>query len=170
MICLDCNKPLSIQGPGPCENCEVSHLPRHPVVGINHISQVLGALDALKAEEISLDDFDNIWASFYDLFVEFENKWKVSESSLQSRLSSALAPKFGPALEEIDESIQLLFQAVECLEAIPEEGLSAVDAAEEAVTRFFLGVCSNSALLLSELDTLQDDNSGPGLLFDLPSA
>ena len=170
MICLYCKELFLSQNPGTCEHCEISHHQRPPVVGVNHISQVLEALDSLKAEEISLEDFDSIWASFYDLFVEFDNKWKISESSLQSRLSSGLVERFGPALEEIDESIQLLFQAIECLEAIPEEGLSAVDAAEEAVTRFFLGVCSNSALLLNRLEALQADNSGPGLLFDLPSA
>ena len=170
MICLYCKEPLLSQNPDSCENCEIPHAPRPPVVGINHISQVLEALDSLKAEDISLEDFDSIWASFYELFVEFDDKWKISESSLQSRLSSGLAQKFGPALQEIDESIQLLYQAIECLEAIPEEGLPAVDAAEEAVTRFFLGVCSNSTLLLSKLDTLHLDTSGPGLLFDLPSA
>lgn len=169
MICLLCGETLSGDNPQDCKGCETAHEPRPPVVGINHVSQFLCALDDLRDEEISMEEFEEISGGFYELFAEFEAKWDLSNSDLESRLAGSLKRNFGKAMRGIDEALQLGFQAMECLEAVPVEGLDAVDAAEESMILFFQGVCANSALLLEKLDQLRSEEKSSGVLFN-PSA
>lgn len=170
MICLLCGETLEGDGLQSCGSCDTEHEARPPVVGINHFSQLLCALDYVREEEISLEDFEEISGAFYELFAEFEAKWGLSESDLESRLAGSLKQEFGEALRGIDEALQLGFQAMDALEAVPREGAAAVDAAEEALTLFFQGVCSNSAALLEKFDRLKSEDKSSGVLFDLPSA
>lgn len=170
MICLTCGEALVGDDPQTCDSCETSHVPRDPVVGINHVSQLLCAFDELREGDINLEEFEEVLGAFYELFAEFENKWKLSESDLGSRLSGTLKQEFGPALSGIDEALQLGFQAMESLEAIHQEGVDALDAAEEALVLFFQGVCANSAALLEKFDRMKSEDKGSGVLFNLPSA
>lgn len=170
MICLFCGEALEGDGPQTCGSCDTPHEPRPPVAGINHISQLLCALDDLRDETIGLDEFEEISATFCELFAEFEAKWNLTQSNLQSRLAGELQARFGKAVAGIDEALQLGFQAMESLDAIPEQGVEAADAAEEALVLFFQGVCTNAAALLETFDRLKAQDKGSGMLFNLPSA
>ncbi len=170
MICLYCETGLPNDQPQTCSECQAEHDSRPPVVGVNHVSQLLGALDAFRAEELDREDFEAAIEVFGEMLETFEQTWRTRESTLASRLSSSLAPRFGQALSGIDKALTDGFAAYALLESLAEapsdEGF---ERAESALISFFTAVCSNAAQALSEFDSLKAQAATSGALFNLPS-
>lgn len=170
MICLYCETELPHDRPQECPECQAEHDSRPPVIGVNHVSQLLGALDAFRAEELEAEDFRTAVEVFTDMMEAFEEKWKSKESPLAGRLSSSLQPRFEKALSEIDRALVIGFQTVELLETLAdapsEEGFKE---AESALITFFTTICANAAQALSEFDSLKSEAASSGALFNLPS-
>ena len=151
-----------------CPGCGFEHDARPPVVGVNHFSQVLVALDMLAEEEIDLEGFENIFFSFVEHLEQLDQKWGFREAPLAPRLAPSMIEKFGKQLGQFDEALQLGFQAVEWVEAILAGESDDFEAAESCLVGFFRGICAASASLLDNLDQFKDNSAG-GMLFNLPS-
>ncbi len=170
MICLYCETELPDDQPQACPECEAEHDSRPPVVGVNHVSQLLGALDSFRAEELDKEDFEAAVEVFGEMLDAFEQTWRTRESTLASRLSSSLQPRFEKTLRGIDEALAGGFSAMELLESLAdapsEEGFKR---AEAALIAFFTTICANAAQALSEFDSLKAQAATSGALFNLPS-
>jgi hypothetical protein len=138
------------------------------VVGVNHVSQVLSALDLLAEEEIGVEEFEAIFFTFVDQLEKLEQKWQFREVLLADRLAPTLKEKFGVQFQQLDQSLQMAFQGVEWVESILAGESDDFEAAEECLVGFFRGICGASALVLDNLDEF-DKNKGSGMLFNLPS-
>lgn len=168
MICLFCKAPLQDEPPIECEGCGMVHEDRPPVVGVNHVSQLLCALDLLAEGEFELEEFEAVFYAFCDKLEAVANKWHLREATLKERLSPPLAQKFGPLFAQLDEAFQLGFQGVEWTEALLAGESEDFDQVESLFIGFFRGVCGASAALLDGLDELNAEK-GSGKLFNLPS-
>lgn len=168
MICLYCKTEIKGDPPLVCSGCEVTHQSRPPVVGVNHMSQLLSALDLVQEDEIDREELEIIFDSFVELLEKFEQKWSLRESALAGRLSGALQEKFADSFAQIDEALQLAYQGVELVEATLNEEAEGLEEAIDCFGRFFQGVCAAAAVILERLDEFED-NQGSGQLFNLPS-
>jgi len=168
MICLGCREKIKGNPPLKCSGCGHTHQARPPVVGINHVSQLLSALDSLAVEEIPLEDFEVIFDTFVEKMETLQRKWALDQSFLSPRLSGALQERFTKQFAELDEALQLGYQGVELVEAVLAGEIEHFDAAEECLVGFFRGVCAASASLLDQLDVLKQNDLG-GQLYNLPS-
>lgn len=168
MICLSCKEEMKGDPPLECPGCGFEHQGRPPVVGINHISQLLSAIDLLNDDLVSFEDFEVIYTNYVEQLDELEQKWQLRESSLSERLSTGLKDKFGAYFEQLDEALQAGYQGAEWIDAFLAEETDSLEQAEECVITFFRGVCAASAGILDRLDDF-DQNKGSGMLFNLPS-
>lgn len=169
MICLTCQHELSGSPPLKCAGCGTLHDSRPPVVGVNHFSQVLAALDLFADEEIEAEAFESIFFAFVDQLESLDQKWQFRERLLSERLAPALKEKFGAQVTQYEEAIQLGFQGVEWVEAILAGESDDFESAENCLVGFFRGVCAASASLLDNLEQLESSASPGGALFNLPS-
>lgn len=168
MICLTCKTQLEGPPPLECHGCATLHESRPPIVGINHFSQLLCALDLLADAELDPESFETVFYNFVDQLEALEEKWSFRESPLAPRLAPSLAEKFGPQIGQFDRALQLGFQGLELVEAILSGESDDFGTAEECLVGFFRGICSASASLLDNLEQLKGKKSG-GMLFNLPS-
>ena len=168
MICLSCRTEIKGDPPLECPECEVVHEARPPVVGINHFSQILCALDQLAHEEIDVESFEAVFFSFVDHLEQLDQKWGFRDTALAPRLAPSLKDKFGTQLAQMDEALQLGFQSVEWVEAILAGESDDFEAAESCLVGFFQGICAASATLLDNLEQFQGGKSG-GMLFNVRS-
>ena len=168
MICLICR--AHIEGPPPltCSGCEFVHESRPPGVGINHMSQLLSALDMLAEEEMEVEVFEGLFYGFVEQFDQFVRKWRLEESLLVTRLSDGLRGKFEKYFRQLDESIQLGLDGVQYVESILHGESHDFEQAEENLIRFFRGVCSACAVILDNLEDLDKERKS-GVLFNLKS-
>ncbi len=153
-----------------CSECGVPFERRPPIIGVNHVTQLLNVLDDLAAGDGTAEDCEEPFRSFLELFAEFEQKWKLQEKSLSEQLAPELKDRFGVALAETDQALQQLYQAIECLEITLFEGEDYLEAGIENLVSSFKGVCAGAARLLEQLDALkQEQGQGSGRVFNLPS-
>lgn len=153
MICLACHAAMSGEPPLTCPGCGKQHDSRSPVVGVNHFSQVLSALDSWAEEELSQEEFEEIFFQFVELLETLDEKWGFREVSLVGRLTPELRKTFGPQLLKYDEAIRQGFLGVETVEVILAGESDDFEAAESHLLAFFQGFCSASATLLDDLDS-----------------
>lgn len=158
MICLSCRTEIAGNPPLSCPGCGLVHESRPPVVGVNHLSQLLCALDFLAAGDCSPDEFETVFTSFVEQLDELERKWQLRDSTLSERLSSGLRIDFAAYFAQLDEALQAAFQGVECVEAYFTEEADSMEQAEECFVRFFLNVCAASAGILSKIDKLSSSS------------
>ncbi|HIB68079.1 MAG TPA: hypothetical protein EYO33_24030 [Phycisphaerales bacterium] len=168
MICLICRTDLEGGPPLECPECGFVHESRPPVVGINHVSQLLSALDMLAEDEMDVEEFEGLFYGFVEQLEQFVQKWQLKESLFTERLSPALSEKFAKYFRQLDKAIQMAFQGVEWVEAILAGESDDFERAEENLVGFFRGVCSSSAVILDNLDDLDKDQKS-GMLFNLRS-
>ena len=169
MICLFCgaNQDSKVEE---CGECGIPYERRPPIIGVNHFTQLLNILDDLQAGDGTVEDCEEPFRRFFDLFAEFEQKWKLQEQSLSEQLSPELRDRFGPGLAATDQALQQAYQAIECLEITLFEGEDYLEVGVENLVSSFKGACSAAAQLLEQLDALkQEQGTGSGTVFNLPS-
>lgn len=154
MICLTCGEALSGVPPLLCPSCGITHEMRPPVVGINHFSQVLAALDAWAEEECTQEDFEAVFFQFVEQFEELDGKWGFRKRPLAQRLSPNLGPRFAAQLEIFDQALEQGFLGIERVEALLAGEDDDFEAAESHLLGLFQGICSASATLLDDLEKL----------------
>jgi hypothetical protein len=166
VICLTCKANIKGDPPLECGQCGMLHDLRPPVVGVNHVSQMLAALDDLAEEVATPQEFETVLYAFIDRFEQLEEKWQLREALLAGRLAPNLKEKFGRSFEELDGGLQQGYAAVEWMETIAAGESDNFEEAEACLVGFFRKVCGASARILDLLDQV-DESSGP--LFNLPS-
>ena len=80
MICLICRTTIEGGPPLECPECSFVHESRPPVVGINHVSQILSALDMLAEDEMDVEEFEGLFYGFVEQLEQFVQKWRLKES------------------------------------------------------------------------------------------
>lgn len=156
LVCLTCGMGMPEIAPEACANCGTRHEMRPPVIGVNHLSQVLSALDAWAEEECSQEEFEGVFFQFAELFDELGEKWSFSERAFAERLSPHLVAKFAPQLESIDQALGEGMAGVGKVEAILAGEDDDFETVEDKLVGFFQGTCSASARLLDDLEKLGD--------------
>lgn len=169
MICLNCRTTIEGSPPLECPGCDLVHESRPPVVGVNHVSQILCALDMLADEDMDSEEFEGIFFGFVDQLDQLAQKWQLRESFLTERLSPTLSDKFAKYFRQIDSALQMAFQGVEWVEAILAGESDDFDSAEDNLVGFFRGICAASAAILDNLDDLDKDKKS-GMLINLRSS
>lgn len=150
--------------------CEVEHRDRPPLAGINHVSQVLCALDDLRAGELELEEMEGVVDVFLGLFEAFEQKWRPDGVSLASRLTPTMQERFSVTLAGIDQAIEEGARALDILQSLdPESYEEQLDQAEAALLAFFQNACGHAATALDEHDSLKTQLKGAGAFFNLGS-
>lgn len=164
MICLHCEEPLKGEKAQVCR-CKVKHEERPPVVGVNHVSQMLAALDSYRADQLDIEEFEDVFDVFSDYFFQFERRWR-GKQTLAARLSPALTEHFGASLARLDKTLDSAARALELLQNLEEAQEDDLDEAEAALLTFFHGICAQGSEVM---DVLEQVNSQRSLL-DLPSS
>ena len=168
MICLYCGEELS-KDARRCDACDRSFERRSPLAHINHVSQLLGAIDDAQEGTIEGEELEEALRRFLDMFADFVDKWGLAEASLESQMEPETKEDFGPIMAQMDQTLQLGSHAFELLEAALE-GDDTLEAGREALVSFFQNICGQAAAILDQLQKLkQDDSTSPGLYGKLPS-
>jgi hypothetical protein len=168
VICLSCKAEIKGNPPLECSGCGLIHESRAPVVGVNHVSQMLAALDDLLEEVATPQEFETVLYAFIDRFEKLEEKWQLREALLSPRLAPSLKEKFGRWFTELDTGLQQGYAALEWMEAIAAGESDNFEEAESCLVGFFRTVCGASAQILDQLDEVSGPQSS-GSLFNLPS-
>lgn len=169
MMCLFCGASQDSKVTE-CGDCGVPFERRPPIIGINHVTQLLNVLEDLLAGDGAVEDCEEPFRRFLELFAEFEQKWKLQESTLSEQLAPELKDRFGPSLAQTDQSLQEAYQAIECLELTLFAGEDYLEQGIESLIASFMGICAGAAQLLEQLDRLkQQQGQGSGAVFNLPS-
>lgn len=167
MICLYCESPLPDDRPQTCA-CEVEHRDRPPVAGINHVSQVLCAIDDLRAGELELEEMEGVVDVFLGLFETFEAKWRPQGTSLAARLTPTMQERFATTLAGLDQALEDGSRALEILQSLEPDALDAqLDEAERALIGFFQNACGHAATALDDFDSLKTQLRGGGAFFNM---
>ncbi len=169
MICLYCGEPLKDTSPHDCPSCGEHHPQREPIVGVNHVSQILCALDQLREGNLDIEDFEAAFQRFIELFGQFEEKWRLQEATLAEQLAPSLQKDFGETLGRLDEALRDGYHGIECVESALVEGADLLDLADVSLTGFFKKSCSAAAKLLDDLAALKRKAGESGAFFNLPS-
>lgn len=167
MICLFCEARLPDDQPQTC-SCRFEHRLRLPLVGINHVSQLLSALDGLLEEEIPLEDVEQAVAVFSDLFDRFERKWR-QRGPLVAELPPLFADRFAVSLQGIEAALQQGEKALGLLQPVDQLDAARVEQASTALLAFFHGVCAHAAKALHDFAELKREAASSGALIDLRS-
>ncbi len=171
MICLACEfESTSFER---CELCGADFSVRPPFVSVNHLSQLLVALDAFKTGTLDRAGFLRRLDVFVQLFVDIGNRWDFSVN-FADRLGPALSASLIEPLEVLDAAVGLLDAALQELEPIrqstrpdvwPAE-VARLERAEDAFIDFFRATCSACADLLAVVEDSPDLRRS-GLLIDI---
>ncbi len=148
MICLHCEAPLKGSKPQVC-GCKFRHEERPPVVGVNHVSQLLAALDGYRSDQLDIEVFEDAFDVFSDYFYQFERRWR-EKGTLVSRLAPPLAARFGASLGALDKALDSGTRGLELLQNLDDAGEDELDEAEAALLRFVEGI-SSAGTAVSEL-------------------
>ena len=169
MICLYCESPLAGDQPQTCD-CQVEHRDRPPVAGINHVSQVLCAIDDLRSGELELEEMEGVVDVFLGLFEAFDARWRPDGLSLTSRLTPTMQERFMTTMAGIDKALEEGARGMEILQNLDPETLEAqLDEAEAALLSFFQNACGNGATALDDFDSLKSQQQSRGAFFNLRS-
>lgn len=168
MICLRCaaeNNEKSEE----CSGCQHPFQSRPPVVGHNHVSQMLCALDDLREEEIDLETFETVYHAFAGQFESFAEKWELASQGLVERLAHSMKETYATPLAQLEESLGQAYLAFELIDAFLEGEEVALEEAETALVTFFRGSCASAARILEEVDRAKArTNTSRGGLLNLP--
>lgn len=164
MNCLFCGHQLSYEPFQTCPGCQTEHEPVPPVSGVNHVSQLLYALQMVEAQEMDADTLAEVTGAFLEKFDKFHQAWNLAEHSLFDQANAAVQSKFGEGLKELDQAIESIIGALELVESAADNPDSLV-AAQEQLSIFYKQVCGASALLFQQLDGMTRGSN----LMDLPT-
>lgn len=166
MNCLACGE-QNAYGVANCGRCGERFESFPPYLKANHVSQLQWALSEHLEGRLGAEELAERFHAFNDLLGRFEETWRVLEGrSLHSRLSTALAARFGEAVAELDHGLNLLLEALGAVEA----GLEGPDPhllrqAHSLLSDAFRVSCGACALLIKHLE--EDTSQGLGTVLDV---
>jgi hypothetical protein len=159
MICLDCGKPQGTAEPGVCPSCGAKHSTVPGIFGINHVSQLLHAIEMCREGKLELDGLQERFSAFEEGWQGFVERWNLEEDTIAQALAldDTLVSVYGPLLERLEDSLQHLNNALDMLDAMESPGTHELEALEEELRYFWRGSCSALAGLFKKLDTRRGD-------------
>lgn len=160
-ICLYCGSTEKRPEPQVCPSCQGEFRTVSGLFGINNISQLIAAVEDLRNNDCSLDEFEERFSFFLELWEGFAESWELPGRDLGSvfQLDSALDGVYGKLLTELDEGIAQLGSALEIIETRDEGDTSALEQVEDHVRLFSRRVCSASAGIFTKLESRDGDFS-----------
>ncbi len=159
MICLRCSAKQSEPGVDRCSSCEEEFRPVSGLWGVNNISQLLLSIESLKSGEIDLDEFRERFDTFLELWEQFSEKWGLSEATVPEvfSLNRALDSVYGTSLQELEDSIEELNQALDEVDGLSHVDPAALDRIEDHIRLFCRRVCSACAAVFTKLESRGGD-------------
>ena len=160
MICLQCGREQKGEVEQ-CSECRHSFEVFPPYVRCNHVAQLQRALRQCQAGAIDLEQFAEIYGRFAELGLDFQQRWRAdAQTSLVDGLPPELKARYQAGVAELDQALNLLEEALQCLDQCLESGSDSDFAkADELLTDFFKLGCGGCALLMEELDKAESDDS-----------
>lgn len=160
MICLQCGQPQK----GEIEQCSGCRQPFTvfpPYVRCNHVAQLQQALRQSKEGQLDLEQFAEIYGRFAELGLNFQQRWRAdAQTTLVDCLPPELKARYQTGVAELDQALNLLEEALQCLDQCLETGSDADFAkADELLTDFFKIGCGGCAILMEELDKAETTDS-----------
>jgi hypothetical protein len=159
MLCLDCGKRQKSAEPGTCASCGARHNTVPGVHGINHVSQLLHAIEQCREGRLDRDGLQDRFAAFEEGWQGFVERWRLEEGTIAEGLglNGTLLTVYGPLLERLEEALGSLNSALDMLDAMETAGPHELEKLEEEVRDFWRGSCSALAGLFKKLDTRHGD-------------
>ena len=160
MICLQCGQEQKGEVEQ-CSGCRNSFEVFPPYVRCNHVAQLQQALRQCKDGQRDLEQFAEIYGRFAELGLDFQQRWRANaQTSLVDGLPAELKARYQAGVAELDQALNLLEEALQCLDQCLESGSDADFAkADELLTDFFKIGCGGCAILMEELDKAETTDS-----------
>ena len=160
MICLNCGQ----EQKGEVEECPgCGHkLPVFPpYVRSNHVAQLQHGLRQCRDGHLNLEQFAEIYGRFAELGLDFQQRWRAdAQTSLVDGLPAELKARYQAGVAELDQALNFLEEALQCLDQCLESGSDAdFSRADELLTDFFKIGCGGCAILMEELDKTENTDS-----------
>lgn len=157
MICLGCGSTC----PGSsarCPQCDRTLACFPPYVRSNHVAQLQDALRRCQSGEVAFAELAETYARFTQLSMAFLQQWRGQpESRLAEGLMQPLESRYRAGVAELDRSLDLLDEASLLLDqALETEDLELLGVADEMLTDFFKIGCAGCAMLMEELEQLEN--------------
>lgn len=167
MICLACGNEQSNQLPK-CGHCGHPFEVFPPFVRSNHVCQLQAALRRCQESDEAFEQFAQIYARFAELSLGFQERWRSGpDASLASSLSQPLKDQFLEGVQEMDQALGYLEEAMLCLDqALETDDRDGLAQADGLLTDFFKVGCGGCAALMDELEK-EDPNQSTGLMLDV---
>ncbi len=153
MICLNCGREEKGELEQ-CPGCNHKFEVFPPYVRCNHVAQLQQALRQSKEGLLDLEQFAEIYGRFAELGLSFQQRWRADDqTTLVAGLAPELKARYQAGVAELDQALNLLEDALQCLDLFLETGSDADFAkADELLTDFFKIGCGGCAILMEELD------------------
>lgn len=153
MICLNCGREEKGELEQ-CPGCNHKFEVFPPYVRCNHVAQLQQALRQSKEGLLDLEQFAEIYGRFAELGLSFQQRWRAdAQTTLVAGLAPELKARYQAGVAELDQALNLLEDALQCLDLFLETGSDADFAkADELLTDFFKIGCGGCAILMEELD------------------
>lgn len=160
MICLQCGQEQKGETEQ-CPGCQQSFQVFPPYVRCNHVAQLQQALRQSKEGQLDLEQFAEIYGRFAELGLNFQQRWRAdAQTTLVEGLPPELKARYQEGVAELDQALNLLEEALQCLDQCLESGSDADFAkADELLTDFFKIGCGGCAILIEELDKVETSDS-----------
>ncbi len=160
MICLQCGQEQKGEVEQ-CSSCGQTFSVFPPYVRCNHVAQLQQALRQSKEGRLDLEQFAEIYGRFAELGLSFQQCWRANaQTTLVDGLPPELKERYQTGVAELDQALNLLEDALQCLDQCLETGSDADFArADELLTDFFKIGCGGCAILMEELDKTETIDS-----------
>lgn len=145
MICLWCQQVLAAQASS-CERCGTVFVEQPPIVGINHLTQLL---QALQDPELDREELSGVVRHFVQRWEAFETRWSPP---FRPQLPAHLGG-YGDTLTALDRGLELGREAFAEIDSYLSGETESTEAACERLRAFFGAVCNSSAQLLEKLES-----------------
>lgn len=160
MICLNCGQEQRGEVEE-CSGCKHSLAVFPPYVRSNHVAQLQQALRQCKDGQLDMELFAEIYGRFAELGLGFQQRWRAdAQTSLVDGLPPELKARYQAGVAELDQALNILEEALQCLDQCLESSTDADFArADELLTDFFKIGCGGCAILMEELDKVETTDS-----------
>jgi hypothetical protein len=144
-----------------CSGCQNAFEVFPPYVRCNHVAQLQQALRQCQSGQIDLEAFAEIYGRFAELGLDFQQRWRAdAQTTLVDGLPTELKARYQAGVAELDQALDRLEEALQCLDQCLESGSGADFAkADELLTDFFKLGCGGCAILMEELDKSENTDS-----------
>ncbi|MBX3172676.1 MAG: hypothetical protein KF760_35085 [Candidatus Eremiobacteraeota bacterium] len=160
MICLQCGQEQTGEVEQ-CSSCRQPFAVFPPYVRCNHVAQLQQALRRSQAGQLDLEQFAEIYGRFAELGLNFQQRWRGdAQTRLVDGLPLELKGRYQTGVAELDQALDRLEEALQCLDQCLETGSDADFAqADDLLTDFFKIGCGACAILMEELDKVETNDS-----------